>query len=286
MPPILKLIIGGLNKYSQKARPEFCSYKIDQEAFGIPIDKRVLQAGVVLTALFTAAAQPNEKACNVWWSPFFLSALASFAAIGAVLSKLSILSVLEEQLLEEKEDSKILFKSIQQLRRQGVQFDVNRIPKRSKPQEACSLLIKALQRLEVLENLWVVLSNSDHDQRSDTMCWKQKSPSIEIVQLPENERPQKGTVIHNETDGTIVLRDINRYAWRYDRLELKPGEKQVLILKAPCTFFQMGAIKKVDENEEKLNLYIDADQLVDGKQISICYSEEEGKCILKEKQTS
>eukprot|EP01018_Ginkgo_biloba_P016546 Gb_35602 [translate_table: standard] len=84
--------------------------------------------GVVLTALFQAAAQPNRKTCSCWWSPFVLTVIALGATIGAVLHQFHLQSEIQTQLGEEKEDCRVLFRSIQSLRSKGIRFDLNKPP--------------------------------------------------------------------------------------------------------------------------------------------------------------
>lgn len=54
-------------------------------------------------------------------------------------------------------------------------------------------------------------------------------------------------------------------------MELKPDESKKISVKAPSTFFRMGAILKVDERTEKdINVRIDTEHLVGRNKISIC----------------
>ncbi|KAH9330308.1 hypothetical protein KI387_002416, partial [Taxus chinensis] len=61
------------------------------------------------------------------------------------------------------------------------------------------------------------------------------------------------------------------YVLRQVRMELQPHERKTIWIKAPSTFFRMGAMLKVDErNEKDLKIFIDTDQLVGRNLISIC----------------
>ncbi|KAH9330302.1 hypothetical protein KI387_002410 [Taxus chinensis] len=85
----------------------------------------VVFQGVVLTAVFQAAAQPNAKTCKCWWSPFILTAIALVGTVGAVHHKFHLQSEIQNQVEEEKDNSRALFRSIQQLRSEGAKFDLN-----------------------------------------------------------------------------------------------------------------------------------------------------------------
>lgn len=84
--------------------------------------------GVVLSALFQSLQQPNNNTCDSWWSPFSFSALAFLVTLAALHHKFRVQLLIEEELLQEKEDCKILFNCIEKLRAEGAFFDLQRRP--------------------------------------------------------------------------------------------------------------------------------------------------------------
>ncbi|KAI5073880.1 hypothetical protein GOP47_0011893 [Adiantum capillus-veneris] len=78
--------------------------------------------GVVLTAV----AQANQLRCHNWILPFFLCLLTSLAAFGACLQKLKEISELTEQHRLERAHYVSLRRSIENLKQEGVSFDVRK----------------------------------------------------------------------------------------------------------------------------------------------------------------
>ncbi|KAJ7526202.1 hypothetical protein O6H91_17G087500 [Diphasiastrum complanatum] len=86
--------------------------------------------GVILTAV----AQAQALTCKHWWSPFTLSLFASLATLGALLEKLAALRKFQQQLLLDKDNARILFCSIRDLKDKGSSFDLESDPGRTKNQ--------------------------------------------------------------------------------------------------------------------------------------------------------
>ncbi|GLJ06831.1 hypothetical protein SUGI_0049580 [Cryptomeria japonica] len=99
--------------------------------------------GVVLTAIFQAGAQPSHKTCKCWWSPFFLTAIALVVTLGGVHKKFHLQSEIQNQVEEEKENSKALFQSIQRLRAEGTRFDLNAERPSTKSHQEPPLILRA-----------------------------------------------------------------------------------------------------------------------------------------------
>ncbi|KAH9330301.1 hypothetical protein KI387_002409, partial [Taxus chinensis] len=87
----------------------------------------VLQ-GVVLTALFQGLQAPNQNTCKSWWIPFAFSALSFLATVAALHHKFREQLEIENNLQQEKQECRALFKCIQDLRANGALFDLNTIP--------------------------------------------------------------------------------------------------------------------------------------------------------------
>lgn len=126
-----KLILEQLEK-----EEEILSRRIDQkDTRHMSIQNEIYQLlglyfviqGVVLSALFQALQQPNNNTCDSWWSPYSFSALAFLATLAALHHKFRVQLQIEEELLQEKEDCKILFNWIEKLRVEGALFDLQTI---------------------------------------------------------------------------------------------------------------------------------------------------------------
>ncbi|GLJ11302.1 hypothetical protein SUGI_0151400 [Cryptomeria japonica] len=221
----------------------------------------VLQ-GFVLTALFQTFQAPNHVTCKSSWSPFAFSLLVLLAALAALHYKFKDQLEIEELLQEEKQDCRSLFNCITDLRSQGALFDINTI-KRShcSPSPAPKVGLSHFLLLSVCPLL---------------------RPNLIKGALLETQKNVLQFVEIGANKDTIVLRDMHRYVWRQVRMELPPQECKKISIKAPTTFFRMGAMLKLnDQHEKDLKIYIDTEQLAGRNNISIC-KDENGRYFLQE----
>lgn len=123
-----KLILGQWEK-----EEEILSRRIEQkDTRHMSIQNEIYQLlglyfvlqGVVLSALFQTLQQPNHNTCDSWWSPFSFSALCFLATLAALHHNFRVQLQIEEELLQEKENCKILFNCIENLRVKGAFFDL------------------------------------------------------------------------------------------------------------------------------------------------------------------
>ncbi|XP_057765277.1 LOW QUALITY PROTEIN: uncharacterized protein LOC130986027 [Salvia miltiorrhiza] len=77
-----------------------------------------------LLLLFAAAGQGQPHLCRRSWVPSLCSLLCSLGFIWAIRYKTDVESHLEKMLSREKEDSKLLGKCVEELKRKGVEFDL------------------------------------------------------------------------------------------------------------------------------------------------------------------
>lgn len=82
--------------------------------------------GIILTLLYNAAARNPRESCRRAWIPSLLSLVASLVIIWAMRYKMDMESHIERLLKREKDDSKMMGKCIQELKKKGTSFDLLR----------------------------------------------------------------------------------------------------------------------------------------------------------------